>query len=162
MLGSYMDSCLSNHFSVIKDIKAMLVTCLLSDQLLLIMRSFVIQIYCIISIRHVSSIPNCLAWHYMTLRHDGTLQTHACSYIWETQQTVKISNPWSRSKKCLLSPSRPSPLATGPSPRAGSTWGCNHGSAPNCGLHFININICITSKGNRIVPLYSVSMSVFV
>ena len=23
-------------------------------------------------------------YHYITLRHDGTLQVHGCSYIWET------------------------------------------------------------------------------
>ena len=28
--------------------------------------------------------------NYITLRHDGTLQTHACSYIWETQEKIKI------------------------------------------------------------------------
>ncbi len=28
--------------------------------------------------------------NYITLRHDGTLQTHACSYIWETQQSKSV------------------------------------------------------------------------
>ena len=34
----------------------------------------------------------CECRHKPTFRLDGTLQTHAWSYIWETPQTVKISN----------------------------------------------------------------------
>ncbi len=70
-----------------------------------------------------NNMNNDISTYYITTKHVSTLQTNACSYIWVTQQTVKISNitlsqlmAFTFQKRVA---GRPSPRACCPGPRDG-------------------------------------------